>query len=258
MIAIHSPTTIARMIPSYIDARIRRPPPQDCFVVPGSTPVVSFGNAMTATVATLGLNPSRVEFLKDDGSELVGASRRLATRSSLGTPDLATASPESVAQVLADCDTYFQRNPYRRWFDQLLPILKGCDASYYDGSACHLDLVQWATDPTWGKLRPASTRRKLLSDDAAFLAEQLRNERLTLLLVNGMGVFRQLKRTIPMVLERNETITGYAHFDCRLFAGTIFDRVRVVAWTTNLQSSYGVTSELRAQIAEQVAILQHA
>ena len=48
-------------IPDYIEQRIRRPIPSDTYVVPGSTPVVAFGNALTATVATLGINPSRAE-----------------------------------------------------------------------------------------------------------------------------------------------------------------------------------------------------
>ena len=52
-----------------------------------------------------------------------------------------------LTKVLDDCNGYFQRNPYRRWFDQFHPVLTACGASYYDGSACHLDLVQWATDP---------------------------------------------------------------------------------------------------------------
>lgn len=242
------------MIPAYIEARIRRPPPAGCCIVAGSTPVVSFGNAQTATVATLGLNPSRLEFLDDDGSELVGAARRLATHSSLGTVDLATAPAEAVAQVLADCNGYFQRRPYR-WFNWFRPILEACGASFDDGTACHLDLVQWATDPTWAKLRPASTRKQLLAEDSAFLAEQLQNERLRLLLVNGISVLRELRRTITPEFDVLDPIIGYAHVDTRLFAGTILDRVRVVGWSTNLQSSFGVTTELRDELANRIGAL---
>ena len=48
--------------PGYVEDRIRRPAPERCFVVPASTPVVAFGNPGVARVATLGLNPSRIEF----------------------------------------------------------------------------------------------------------------------------------------------------------------------------------------------------
>lgn len=244
-------------IPAYIEDRIRRPVPPDAFVVPGSTPVVSFGNARIATVATLGLNPSRVEFA-EKGVELTDASRRLATLTSLGVSDLVEAPREAVAQVLEDCNTYFDRNPYRFWFDQLIPVLNACGASYYDGSACHLDLVQWATDPIWGKLKRASLQKQLLEEDAHFLAEQLRNENLRLLLVNGMGVVNQLQMTIAGSLEEQEPIVGYASSNTRLFSGMLFDRVRVIAWSTNLQSSWGVTDELRSELPKCVAALAGA
>lgn len=244
-------------IPAYIDSRIRRPAPTGSFVVAGSTPVISFGNSQTASVATLGLNPSRVEFIDGGGSELVGPARRLATHSSLGTADLGSAPPDSVARVLADCHSYFQRNPYRRWFNQFSAILIGCGVSYYDGSACHLDLVQWATNPTWAKLQPASIRKGLLADDAAFLAAQLRNERLRLLLVNGMSVMRELRRNIPCELEETEPIVGFTDVNCRIFVGTIFDRIRVVGWSTNLQSSFGVTNELRTELANRVVAVKN-
>ena len=45
--------------------RVMAPYPKNCHVVPYSTPVVSFGNPETSTVATLGINPSSREFLDD-------------------------------------------------------------------------------------------------------------------------------------------------------------------------------------------------
>ena len=95
-------------IPVYIQDRLRTPPPAEMYVVPGSTPVLSFGPARSAVVATLGLNPSRKEFLDRDGRELTGPLRWLATHTSIGTSDLSNASVEVLAQILNDCDTYFQ------------------------------------------------------------------------------------------------------------------------------------------------------
>jgi hypothetical protein len=243
-------------IPAYIEERIRRPAPAGSFIVAGSTPVLSFGNAQTATVATLGLNPSRIEFLDQNDRELVGSDRRLATHRSLGTSDLLNAPLETVVKVLEGCHDYFQRKPYRWWFDQLTPMLTACDASYYNGSACHLDLVQWATKSTWGSL-PSAVRSQLLANDSPFLAGQLRNPRLRWLLVNGMSVIRQLLGTLVDPLEEVEPIIGCAHQDTRLFVGTICERVRVVAWSTNIQSSFGVTNELRVELAARIASLRH-
>ena len=239
-------------IPDYIQQRIRRPIPANSYVVPRSTPVVAFGNARTATVATLGLNPSWHEFLDRSGNELGENDRRLATHGVLGISDLANASASKIEQVLQDCDSYFQRNPYGEWFDKLEQVLQGCKASYYDGSACHLDLVQWATKPTWGDIPSQEIRNRLISADAEFLRQQLTNESVKLLLVNGSGVIDQLRRGYGARLME---VDGNPNHNTRFCVGTIFDNVRVIAWSTNLQSSFGVTPEWRTAIANRVAQL---
>lgn len=240
-------------LPDYIERRIRRPIPSDAFVIPSSTPVVSFGNSRTATYATLGLNPSRVEFLDRSGSILTGTSRRLATHESLGIGNLDDAPSDIISQVLQDCDNYFNLNPYRQWFNQLEIILNPCGASYYNGTACHLDLVQWATDPTWRSLKPKTVRERLLDDDAAFLHEQLSQENISVLLVNGSSVIHQLKQSLGVTFTEQEPIADYGHHDTRLFTATINDSVSVIAWSTNLQSSFGVSTALKTELARRVA-----
>ncbi len=159
-----------------------------------------------------------------------------------------------ISQVLRDCDTYFERNPYRRWFDQLEPILSQCGASYYDGTACHLDLVQWATDPTWNRL-PNEIQRGLLASDVRFLVEQLDRENIRLLLLNGRGVIDQLRDNAHAELVEVSELSGLARISCRLFVGTFFGRIKIVGWSTNIQSSFGVTRELREEIARRVGLL---
>jgi uracil-DNA glycosylase len=169
-------------IPEYISARISRAMPADACVVFESTPVVSFGDPMKARVATLGLNPSRREF----------------------TPVARLARDGCTAdEVLEGCNTYFIRNPNKRWFGRFEPILTAFDASYENGSACHLDLVQWATNPTWKRLG-APIRKALIEADAPFLESQLRaNENITLLLVNGSAVWRQLCKGLGVEKSQN-------------------------------------------------------
>jgi hypothetical protein len=135
-------------------------------VVTGSTPVVAFGDPLTATVATLGINPSWREFLADDGTLLHGRARRLSTLLSLSADSTASLRPDQVRTVIAECAAYFRpnRNPYRRWFDPLDNILRtALGASYYDDTACHLDVVQWATRPTWNRLSK-DAREALLTE----------------------------------------------------------------------------------------------
>jgi hypothetical protein len=67
-------------IPDYIKKRIDRPTPTDACVVLESTPVVSFGDASKARVATLGLNPSRREFIPTARLAMCGRSAEKVVR----------------------------------------------------------------------------------------------------------------------------------------------------------------------------------
>jgi len=239
-------------LPAYLEARIRRPQPENGIVIPGSTPVPAFGDAISARVATLGLNPSRLEFLDSRGRLLTGADRRLESIESLGLDDLKDAPPAAVNAVWQGCVDYFERNPYRRWFDQLEAVVGNVGASYYAGSACHLDLVQWATDPTWAALTRAA-RKGLLAADVAFLRQQLEEERIQLLLLNGRSVMRAFEDSMGCPLSSVARVhLGYQPTE--LMAGQLAE-VAVIGWSTNLQSSFGVTNELRQRIGEEVRAL---
>jgi hypothetical protein len=47
--------------------------------------------------------------------------------------------------------------PVVRTLNQILKI--GTPTSYYDGTACYLDLVQWATEPAWRTINERSSSR---------------------------------------------------------------------------------------------------
>ena len=117
-------------LPGYLVAMVRRVPTAGAPVVAGSTPVVAFGDPSRAEVATLGINPSAREFVAD-GMLLDGDYRRLATLSSLGARRLDRLTDAQVAAVVAECASYFWRNPYRGWFDPLEHLLRvGAGSSY--------------------------------------------------------------------------------------------------------------------------------
>ena len=238
-------------IPDYIERRIRQPIPADLCVIPGTTPVVAFGDARKAKVATLGYNPSHHEFLDRHGRELTSSNRRLATHRSLGFKDLEVAPQATIAQVLDDCNTYFQRKPYCRWFDQLEPIIRACRASYYDGTACHLDLVQWATKPAWGELNPMVKCRLLLAD-ASFLKEQLTNENIELILVNGRDATEIFQGAFCKSLE-NRCPIEMSGKRINISVGLVLDRIRVIAWSAYVQR--GVSQARKDALANKVAQL---
>nr|BAM62548.1 putative uncharacterized protein 6 [uncultured microorganism] len=242
------------ILADYVIARLRRPLPAE-YVVRGSTPVLSFGNALDATVATLGLNPSRREFLDRNGRLLSGTARRLETLRSLGVPNLVSVSQSTLRRVINGCNNYFTVNPYR-WFDQPESTLQSVGASYYDGSACHLDLVQWATDPTWGKIPNRTIRNRLLKEDAAFLREQLTTGSFRLLLINGRGVVRPFQRMMGISLRPAGSVKSRS-VESRMSLGRLPFGTKVIGWSVNVQSSYGVSNALRAALACRVRGLNH-
>jgi hypothetical protein len=240
------------IVDGYVSDRVRRPPPDGCSVVFGSTPIVAFGDPSTARAATLGLNPSRVEFTRA-GHLLAEGERRLQSITSLGVESLVNADPETVGRVVGACRRYFWRRPYRRWFDQLETILGPLGLSYYNGSACHLDLVQSATDPTWAKLGDHQ-RRRLLNEDVPFLRDQLERSTLAVLLINGSGVRTWAAATLGIEfvevagVAQDGAVTGFA-------VGKFRETLPVLAWSTNLQSSWGVTRARRRAIVSRVSQL---
>jgi hypothetical protein len=239
-------------IPPYVAERIRRSPPAACGVLVGSTPVVAFGDPSLSTVATLGLNPSRIEF-EERGVELTGALRRFETLQSLGVDRLDDAPEEIVRQVWHRCARYFHGNPYR-WFNRLERMLNAVDASYFEDSACHLDLTQWATDPTWKDL-PRPARDRLVAEDADFLRTQLKSESVRLLLLNGQAVVAAFQTVVGGRLIRERETVADRTVTTQLYTGEI-GQVQVIAWSTNLQSSFGVTNDLQIRLAERVRQLR--
>lgn len=178
---------------------------------------------------------------------MTGGQRRLATLQSLGAEQLEKLNEEQIAAVVAECKAYFQRHPYRRWFDPLDELLRvGTGTSYYDGSACHLDLVQWATNPTWGRIADRGVRKALLDDGLPHLMVQLAQENVRLVLLNGRQVLQQVQGLGLTNLQEVGTIPG-ARGACRLYAGSARG-VRWVGWSTNLQSSWGVSTAFKQEL----------
>jgi hypothetical protein len=230
----------------------RRTPPEAAAFVQGSTPVISFGDVLTAEVATIGINPSRREF--DDNGWLTGATRRLATLESLAAEPGLSLTYEQARQVVEDCNRYFlpSRNPYWRWFKRLDELLtRSIGTSYRDGTACHLDLVQWATDPIWGKLTDKAERRALLVEGRPHLERLLSESNVHLVLAAGRAVTTQLKRIGLVTWEEVDKIPLGAT-TCTLLRGT-GEGISYVGWSTNVQSGWGVSNEFMEQLAESVA-----
>jgi hypothetical protein len=237
-------------IPGYVSARIRTAYPDDCHVVLGSTPIVSFGDFQGAWVATLGLNPSDREFL-GKGGWLSDGERRLETLQSLQLTSLTEASDDDVARIVRSCAAYFHRNPYMTWFGSLDKLLtQSLGVSYLSGEAVHLDLVQWATSPVWGHIKSKQVRSRLIDQDREFLRAQLASEGIRLVLMNGRRVMSEVE-AMNIPLRHHAALVGGKSSKDEIRVGA-YQGTTYIGWNRYIPTG-GMSTPQRAQIADTVA-----
>lgn len=239
---------------TYIENRIKQNPYNN-EILQMSTPVICFGNIFNSNVATLGLNPSNKEFVDDNNIFLSGEEIRFQNCFSLSQNDLTKLNANQTEMVLQYCLEYFNNpNPYREWFDYLEKyVLSKLEISYYNGTCCHLDLVQWATSNKWRDVLP-SNQSILLNLDYPFLIHQLDNQDIGLLLINGNGVFQTIIEKGEIIDPRNMIIVC-GNDTCQMnkfLLNTGKKKIRCMSWSKNLQSSYGLTNNMRNEIGNWV------
>lgn len=237
-------------------------------VIKWGCPVPSFGDLSRSQVATLGLNPSNREFVDEAGSELQGAARRFHTLGSLNIKSWAEVDARHMRMILESCCTYFRGNPYDRWFKRLDQVVSGTKASYYDDShaACHLDLIPYATARKWTELT-TQQRSLLLSISGDTLGLLLRDSPVRVLILNGKSVLRQFQEIAGVILESREMptwslprqskpdVTGIAYRGVvdTLSGISLGRQLLVLGFNHNLQSSFGVTTEVVHAIRRWIA-----
>jgi uracil-DNA glycosylase len=178
---------------STLRQRIRISPSESS--VSGSLPVIFFGDALSARVATIGLNPSKFEYLDRTGIMLSGREQRFASTVSLGAVSREGLSDAQADEAIEVMRSYYDdgKPVYGSYFRHLKNFLAGMGASYAGRSATHLDLVQEPTDPVWNGLI-SSERSALMERDMPFLIWQLENlPRLEAVICAGKTVSEQLR-----------------------------------------------------------------
>lgn len=230
--------------------RIIKPVPANSHVVPVSFPITSFGDPNTARVATISINPSVNEFCLNTAAHpvLPHGKKRFVDREVLGLGESDVPNLDQARRILESNHDYFQNHPYG-WFNSLQKwILDPLGASYQDGSAVHLDLVQWATKPVWSQITDERTKHALIKDDVEFLAAMLKLKNFEMLLLNGRTVYDSFSYHDLFVVEETHHLTsagskttiwtGHA-------AGTPF-----VCWSRFLQAA--LKNEERQEISDWV------
>jgi hypothetical protein len=234
--------------------------PKDCNVILGATPVVSFGDFTKSRVATIGINPSSIEFLDRSKNATCNGlypedKKKLADLETIGI--LSTdpldddtsqyySGPFGAETIWKGCRDYFlSPNAYWKWFGDLEEILETLSVSYKDSSACHLDLSPWATDPIFSELVPAQ-QKSLLLGEADFLRWQIAKSPIELLLLNGAQVKESIFSLDDFELGsvREFTYTsGGAGRTSEFFAGWGPSGVQIRGWTVNLQALQATNDE---------------
>lgn len=213
-------------------------------IVADSTPVLGFGDFLNASVATLGLNPSKNEFLDSNGQLLVGAFARLESLQSLAIPNMLHATSIHHQKILDGCLNYFKGKPYH-WFNGFNLFMQTLGVSYLNGTACHLDLFQAATDPVWSKL-PRVEKEHYIKHEGWFCLEQLSNHNIKKVLLNGRSVIDEFQKLSRISLH-SSPVTSPCGGTFDFFTGTLTQGqsiVEVRGWSFNIQSGHGVTTAM--------------
>jgi hypothetical protein len=244
--------------------------PRDCDVVYGSTPVVSFGDFTKAKVATIGINPSSLEFMDRSASAtsnglLPEGKKRLADAETLGLISDDPFDDDTVEYVLGSngatkiwekCRDYFiNPNPYWSWFSDLESVLTGLSVSYKDSTACHLDISPWATDPVFRDLT-SEQRERLLLGESDFLEWQIAKSNIDIAVFNGAQVYESLNSLDGFRLENFGEIaykSGDKKRTSQLYVGSGPGFSRVFGWSMNLQE-LRVSKEEKTRILEELII----
>ena len=228
-------------------------------VIRWACPVPSFADISTSRVASVGLNPSNREFVDESGAELRGPSRRFHTLRSLRLKSWSEVDTRHLKLIMESCREYFRHNPYDRWFKRLDYVVSGTKASYYTAarSACHLDLIPYATTRKWTDLTETQ-RLSLLAAAGDTLGLLLRDSPVRILILNGKSVVREFQGVAGTILDSEEmpswSLPRRSTFDVKGVAYTgvvtsvngidIGHGVLVLGFNHNLQSSFGVTSQV--------------
>ena len=237
--------------------RLRRAPSASS--VPGSLPILCFGDYTTARVATVALNPSNQEYTTAPskafpaGQLLGGTSQRFATLESLGVANREELTDAQCEEALTWMRNYFRGGErVYRYFGHIQRFLEGAGYDLMRGAALHLDLVQEATFPVWRRLQPKE-RDGLLAADVAFLKWQLNWLPLEAVFCNGRTAGEHVGSALAVTVREEGTD---AAGKLRWWIGTGIARgqaIPVAWWNIPLNLATGLNGDGERRFGAQLA-----
>ena len=178
-------------------------------VMQAAAPIAFFGDITNATLATIALNPSDKEFGPNSKGPFVyytTFNRRVHHMGSLGLANWSLAGSTQVTNIYDDCIGYFGRRPYMQWFSVLERLLVKAGYSYskpYHKVACSLDLVPFATQPTWNGLSN-SEKEYLYRLSKPILQNILLKSKIETIFLNGQQTVDQFNIYFGTALNSSE------------------------------------------------------
>jgi hypothetical protein len=213
-----------------------------------TTPIPYFGNYNKANACTISINPSDREFCDKNGSILNNDKERLCSRKRLQKKDNEELTIKEANIILGYCDNYFHKRPYRLWFDKYEKFLQIFGYSYYEDQVVHLDLVQWATTPFWGKIDD-KVKNQLLTKDLPFLKSML-EKNFEYIFLNGKTVVAKVSKHLNILLY-SELVKVNQHLNTTVYFGNYKD-TKVLGWSTYLQSKNAGGYEQIQELARKI------
>ena len=232
-------------------------------------PVSYFGSLARSNSWVVSINPSDREFVGSDGECLQGEKQRFALIADFedsGNREEVALRHFPVAQSYQD--EYFQRNPYKPYFnrlgrfllglhntrpalhDPLLPFKEGAFTSRQKTYVyAHLDTVKCATQRPWGRL-DVGERAILQENCKPFFVQQLQQAvGLELLVVNGRSameaVFPLISAHFQYEGQRHRTPLGGKTAELEHGTVRVAGReVPVVGWSPNVVNQQLTTAEV--------------
>ena len=162
---------------------------------------------------------------------------RLCYRKELRKHDNEELSEKDAEIVVEKCNSYFNNNPYRLWFDKIEEFLRAFDdrLSYYTGTVVGLDLVQWATTPKWADISEFS-KQALLSQGLPFLKDVLLQKNFEYIFLNGKTAFFEVIKHLHISYKEIQVNDGKNNFT--VYIGK-YNNSNVIGWSIYLQSAKG-------------------
>ncbi len=238
--------------------RLNEPLLEKTDIIRWGCPVPSFGDLSNSKIATLGLNPSNKEFVDKTGKELNGVSRRFHTLNSLDLDCWSKVEDYHLDLINFSCKEYFSRNPYDTWFKKLDYLISETNTSFYSSveSACHLDLIPYATSCKWTELN-RTQRQSLMTAVGDTLGLLIKDSPVNVLILNGRSVVNNLESITEIELKqelmpdwelprKTSGIKGIAYkgLVSKISGVNLNRQILVLGFNHNIQSSFGVTKQV--------------